>query len=243
MKIYLTTILIFASFLCHSQDDQNEDSISFIKNYLVFNSSFLYNIYIGQKKIEGFKGSSGNEYSLSFPQNTCGYRLSIAQKHFFNKRFSMQNGLNITYKSERNNHQDSIKNSNNINLNYTRESLYVLNYSYYLNCNFKNVSIMSGVIIPLFIYVNGIYSYYDKSIIRWDNGFDIGLEHDHIFLSENIQFQLSRKYHLNLCTGIDFSTDIFFKNQNGYKILLNGGVVWLYEMKNKHRRIKDDYVK
>lgn len=246
MKHVLIFLLFVISASTKAQDKIMADSGEYKKNFLVFGGSYLYNIYHGRRTNE-FAASSQSPSSIGPTKytkyeyiNTSGCRLNGAFRHFFTKNISIQNGIRIDYKINKNIHQDSLKNDNNSPLKSRKESEYIVDYSFYFNYRIKRITLSSGMSFPVIMYKYSSELYQDKSIKRYYYGFEFK-EYYEFYLSANLQYQPFTKTNLAINLGIDISHELIFnKYPRGYLILLNSGITWFFEKKNNQKKIKDD---
>jgi hypothetical protein len=249
MKYFIAITLQLITLICLSQDIIKSDSIPFKKNFLVFNASLQYNIYQGERKheyTENLLRPSTSFYTtaptyVNFTiHDTYGFFSGIQYRHHFTKNVSIQQGVLITYRTEKITHDDSVKNETNSLLKTERSIQLAISYTFNFNYSIKRFVISSGITIPLLYheYTNEIYA--DKSVKKYDEGFQ-STEGD-LYFSENIQYKLFKKQNIYLNAGVDVSPNIIRKYYDGYNLRINGGIVYLAETKSHHKKKTDDYV-
>lgn len=239
MKFICIIWLHLCTLVCFSQDTLKTDSIEYKKNFLVFNGSLQYNIFLGERKRESFPGASATEYTNYTIENTYGGFCAIQYRHQYKQNISIQQGALFYYQPKQSVHNDSLKNESNSLLNIDKTIRLALTYTFYFNYKIQRFTLSSGLICPVLTYRYSYGVYEDKSTITYGKSIEWGK----FYFSENIQYKIFKNSNLYLNVGVDISPKIYDKNNSDYKILLNGGIVYLVEKKSNDKKAANDNIK
>jgi hypothetical protein len=225
---FLITFLLF----CKTIIAQDEPYVFKPKREFLVTVSYLYNTFIGERKFEykNIKPSTTSVgpigYLTSYKiTNTSGVRLQASLRRFYTDKISIQQGINFTYKTGKYIHNDSARNKNNSPLLIYKNIISTLNYSFYFNYHIKKFSFSSGLICPLISFNSFSYTYKDKSIERDIYGWSWGT----FYISESIGYRPFSNPNILINLGADIAPSIIYPKENGYKILLNAGISWVFE--------------
>lgn len=240
MKIILTIAVFVVSHSVYPQD-----TIGMKKNnYFVLNCDYLYNQYFGNRYFEIPSGQPPSSrcdtsYYFTTTENTSGFLISTAYRHYLSNLFFVQFGVNFRNTKSSFLHNDSVVNENKSHIIREKHIYNRIGSPLYFGFQFKKMILLSGIILPVATFSYSKSNFEDGSVSKSKMNLTSSIWTD-FYLSEKLQFNLFKKQNIGISVGADLDPEIFSKYKSGYLINWNAGIIWMIEKKKKSK--PEDYI-